>query len=137
MALVTSPFTLLKYQDLGASSPSVNPFPYVTSGYFHTRLRVRLRVVRDQPTFLPIIHYQSPHVPFAIPWFRLRPALKFLKSEHFLSPQSCVTIDFTISGGASRSKVHICLLSLLLSRSRPPRSPRSVDACPFQINGCD
>jgi hypothetical protein len=103
----------------------------------NTRLRARPRVVWDQPAFLPAIHYQSPRVPFAIPWFRLRPALKFLKSEHFLSPQSCVTVDLVISGGASRSTVQICLLSFLFSESRPPRSPRSVDACPFQINGRD
>jgi hypothetical protein len=94
-------------------------------------------VVWDQPAFLPAIHYQLPRVPFAIAWFRLRPALKFLKSEHFLSPQSCVTVDLMILGGASRSMVQICLLSFLLSGSRLPRSLRSVDACPFQINGRD
>jgi hypothetical protein len=86
MTPATSPFTLLNYQGSGASSSSIIPFPYVTSGYVHPRLQTRLRVVWDQPTFLPAIHYQSPCVPFAIPWFRLWPTLKLLKSKHFLVP---------------------------------------------------
>jgi hypothetical protein len=71
----------------------------------NTQLRAWSRVVWDQPTFIPAIHYQLPHIPFAIPWFRLRPTLKILKFEHFLSPKSCVTVDIMILSGASQSKV--------------------------------
>jgi hypothetical protein len=80
-------------------------------------------VVWDQPTFLPAIYLQLPRTPLSIPWFRLRPALEILTSEHFLAPQSSVTVDLMILGGSSRSMVQIHLPFFLSSGSRLPRSP--------------
>jgi hypothetical protein len=86
--------------------------------------------------FSPAIHYQSPCIPLAIPWFRLRPALKIFKVEHFLSPQLSVTIDLVIWV--------VPLDRWLRSASFPSFSPEhalpdfhDLSMCPFQINGRD
>jgi len=97
----------------------------------------RPKVVLDQPSFLPAIHYQSPHILLKMLWFQLRPTLNFLKIEHFLSTQFNLTIDLVISIGTSQLMVEIRLLSFLLSRSHILRSSRSINACPFQIDSCD
>jgi hypothetical protein len=60
-------------------------------------------VVLGQPTFLPTIHLQLPCITLLKPWYKLRPALKFLTSKQVLAPQSSSSVDFQSLGDDLRS----------------------------------
>jgi hypothetical protein len=54
-------------------------------------------VVLDQPAFCPTIHLHLPLISFLKPWYKLRPALRFLTSEQVLAPQLFLTVDLSLS----------------------------------------
>jgi hypothetical protein len=99
------------------------------------RLRVRPRVVLNQPTFHPAIYYKAPRMPLAIPWFQLRPAQGELRPEHVLAPQFFPNVDLLLSAMICDQRL-LSILIPCLSRAFPDL-PIRRHVAPFPIDGYD